>query len=168
MHASKHCAEFITGFEGGQSRDGKFHPYFDRIGGLWTIGYGHTEGVTSRTKPLTKKQAEDLLDHDLNHAYAPAVEAQLYAYRIRRYLNQNEFDALVSFAYNLGPGILSPIHTIGEELRAVGKAKTKAGRVQHLDKAADAMLLYDHGANGQHEPGLTRRRKAERTLFLKR
>jgi lysozyme len=155
MRASKHCAEFIAGFEGGQSKDGLFHPYFDKAGGLWTVGYGHTEGVTRRTKALTKKQAIDLLNHDLNHAYAPAVEAQLFAYRIRRFLNQNQFDALVSLAYNLGPGILSPIHTVGQELKA-----------KDWHAAADSFLLYNHGANGRVLAGLTRRRKAERKLFL--
>jgi lysozyme len=155
MFASKHCAEFIADFEGGQSPDGLFHPYFDRDGRVWTIGYGHTAGVSRNSKPLTKKQATDLLDHDLNHAYAPAVEGQLYAYRIRRFLTQNQFDALVSLAYNLGPGILSPIHTIGQELKA-----------KHWQKAADAFLLYDH-SGGRVLAGLTRRRKAERALFLK-
>lgn len=156
MRASKHCAEFIATFEGGQSKDGLFHAYYDRVGRAWTVGYGHTEGVTSRTKALTKKQAEDLLEHDLNHAYAPAVEAQLFAYRVRRFLVGDAFDALVSFAYNLGPGILSPIHTIGQELKA-----------KHWRKAADAFLLYDHGANGRKERGLTLRREAERKLFMK-
>jgi lysozyme len=157
MKASKHCAEFIADFEGGQSRDGLFRPYFDRVGRVWTIGYGHTEGVTRRSKPLTKKQAEDLLTHDLNHAYAPAVDAQLHAYHVRTLVGQNGFDALCSFAYNLGVGILSPIHTIGQALKK-----------HDLKAAADAFLLYDHGANGLREPGLTTRRKAERKLFLKR
>jgi lysozyme len=155
MQASKHCAEFIADFEGGQSSDGLFHAYYDRDGRIWTIGYGHTAGVSRKSKPLTKKQATDLLDHDLNHTYAPAVEGQLYAYRIRRFMTQNQFDALVSLAYNLGPGILSPIHTIGQELKA-----------KHWHGAADAFLLYNH-SGGRVLVGLTRRRQAERALFLK-
>jgi lysozyme len=157
MKASKHCADFIAGFEGGQSKDGLFHPYFDSIGGVWTVGFGHTEGVTRHTKPLTLKQTEELLTHDLNHAYAPAVDAQLHAYHARTLVGQNGFDALVSLAYNCGVGILSPIHTIGQALKK-----------HDLKAAADAFLLYNHGANGRVEPGLTRRRKAERALFLKK
>src|SRR4051812_2407045 len=116
MQASKHCAEFIADFEGGQSRDGLFHPYFDSLGGIWTIGYGHTEGVTRHSKPLTKTQALKLLKTDLNKKYAPAVDAQLHAYHVRTKLSQNAFDALVSLAYNLGTGIVGPTHTIGQAL----------------------------------------------------
>jgi lysozyme len=156
MQASKHCAEFIADFEGGQSRDGLFHPYFDSLGGVWTQGYGHTEGVTQHSKPWTKAKALQVLHDDLNHKYAPAVDQQLHAYHVRRLLSQNAFDALVSFAYNLGTGILGPSHTIGEAL-----AK------HDLKGAADAMLLYDR-AGGRKVAGLTRRRQAERKLFLKK
>lgn len=157
VKASAHCAEFIAGFEGGQSRDGLFHPYFDRLGRIWTIGFGHTEGVTARSKPLTLKQAQALLLKDLNSKYAPAVDRQLHAYHVRKLISQNAFDALVSFAYNLGPGELGPSHTIGQKLQA-----------HDLHGAADAILLYDRAANGSRPPGLTRRRHAERALFLKK
>jgi lysozyme len=155
MRASRHCAEMIAGFEGGQGPDGKFHPYWDSAGNVWTIGYGHTGGVSHDSKPLTKAEAEALLEHDLNHAYAPAVAGQLAAYGIHTF-NRNRFDALVSLAYNLGPGILAPVHTVGAELKA-----------HHWRKAADAILLYDF-AGGRKLAGLTRRREAERALFLKR
>jgi lysozyme len=155
MQASENCAKFIADFEGGQSRDGLFHPYWDSLGGVWTIGYGHTEGVTRNSRPLTKAQALKLLRDDLNKKYAPAVDQQLHAYHVRKLLSQNAFDALVSLAYNLGAGILGPSHTIGQALEK-----------HDLRAAADAFLLYDH-AGGRKVAGLTRRRKAERALFLK-
>jgi lysozyme len=155
MQASANCAKFIAAFEGGQSRDRLFHPYYDRTGRVWTIGYGHTEGVGPKSRPLTKKQATSLLLHDINHAYAPAVDAQLHAYGIRKYLNQNQFDALVSLAYNLGPGILAPIHTIGADLRA-----------RNWEAAANAFRLYVFSGRVKLA-GLVRRREAERALFLK-
>ena len=65
-------------------------------------------------------------------------------------LNQNMFDALTSFCYNCGNGNLKHLVS-GRNARQV----------------ADAMLLYNK-ANGKELAGLTRRRKAERELFLKK
>ena len=64
-------------------------------------------------------------------------------------LSQNQFDALVSFSYNCGAGNLKKLVT---------------GRT--LPEIADAMLLYNK-AGGKVYDGLTRRRKAERELFMK-
>lgn len=130
-------------FEGFSGR-----PYQDSVG-VWTIGYGHTEGVGPGTPHITEPQASALLTRDLNRKYAPAVNA------LRLPLNQNQFDALVPFGYNLGVGIFGPSHTIGQALRR------KAWRA-----AADSMLLYDK-AGGRVLEGLRRRRVAERALFLK-
>jgi hypothetical protein len=73
-------------------------------------------------------------------------------------LTQWQFDALVCIAYNVGPGILGPYTTLGALLRE-----------REWIKAADAFLLYDKAEwNGvlTRLGGLTRRRNAERTLFL--
>ena len=67
--------------------------------GLWTIGYGHTKNVKSGQK-ITQKQAENFLKQDLK-TFEKGVEK---AVKVR--LNQNQFDALVSFAYNCGLGAL--------------------------------------------------------------
>lgn len=134
--------KMIAGFEGYESA-----PYTDSVG-VWTIGYGHTEGVSSRSKPLTQAQARALLQHDLDKTYAPPVTA------LGLPLNQHQFDALVSAVYNLGPGILSSSSTLGKALRA-----------RNWKLAADALLLYDH-AGGRVLPGLRTRREAERKLFL--
>lgn len=139
----------VAGFEGGQSPDGLFRPYRDPVG-VWTQGYGHTDGVTRSSKPWTKAKAERVLRDDLNRVYAPHVRA------LELPLNQNQFDALVSFVFNLGPGAISVNTGIGRALRR--RAWPEAG---------DEMLRWDKaGSPPRPLPGLTRRRKAERALFL--
>ena len=107
----------------------------------WTIGVGHygpdvTEGMT-----ITRQQAMDLFDKDIK-------KFEDYVTATGLTLNQGQFDALVSFTYNCGPGNL---------------AKLIKGR--NSQQIADAMLLYNKGS-GKVLPGLTRRRKWERELFL--
>lgn len=144
---------FIAEFEGGQGRDGLFHPYKDPVG-IWTIGYGHTDGVGPKSKPLTKKQALALLKKDINKKYTPPVLKALKAAGVRP--TQNELDALVSAVYNLGPGILDKGRTMGDAIRS--KSRHRMG---------DAFLVYNKaGSPPKSLPGLTRRRKAERKLFL--
>jgi lysozyme len=123
-------------------------PYQDSVG-VWTIGYGHTEGVSSRSKPLTEAEASQLLLKDLNQKYAP------YVSNLKLKFTQNQFDALTSFVYNVGSGGVASNTTVGRNLRS-GNYKA----------AADGLLLWDK-AGGRTLPGLTRRRQAERTLFLK-
>lgn len=130
------------------------HPYRDAVG-VWTIGYGHTAGVSAST-PVLKSQAEalKLLKRDLERQYAPAVTAAFRRYGVKP--TQGEYDATVSAVYNLGAGILDPSRTFGGALKA-----------HDMKGAADALLLYVM-AGGQKLPGLVRRRQAERTLFLGR
>lgn len=112
--------------------------------GVWTIGYGHTAGVHSGMT-ITQAQADAYLQQDIakfegyvnNPAYVP----------ITTKLNQNQFDALVSFAFNLGAG----------NLRKLCKGRTAA-------QIALAMPSYNKAA-GKVLAGLTRRRKAEQALF---
>ena len=114
--------------------------------GVWTIGYGHTAGVHSGMT-ITQAQADAYLQQDIakfegyvnNPAYIPITEQ----------LNQNQFDALVSFAFNLGAG----------NLRKLCKGRTAA-------QIALAMTQYCK-ANGKVLAGLKRRRAAEQALFNK-
>lgn len=142
-HISAAGVTFIKQFEGFSGK-----PYDDGTG-VWTIGYGHIEGITPRSPHISEPQAAEMLMHDLNNKYAPPVAA------LQLPLNQNQFDALVSFVYNLGPGVLQSSSSVGSKLR-----------MHDYHGAAEAMLAYDH-AGGQRLPGLTRRRQAERALFLK-
>lgn len=112
--------------------------------GVWTIGYGHTAGV-KKGMSITQAQAEDYLRQDCdkyaayvnNRSYVPIVDS----------LNQNQFDALVSFAYNCGAGNL-------KKLCADRTAK----------QIAAALPLYNKAA-GKTLNGLIRRRAAEVKLF---
>lgn len=110
--------------------------------GVWTIGYGHTAGVKQGQK-ITAAQAEIYLKADL----------EKYEKKVDKYgsynWNQNEFDALVSFAYNVGS--IDGLTARGTRSRAV---------------IADKILSYNK-AGGRVLSGLTRRRQEERKLFLK-
>jgi lysozyme len=161
--------KFIAEFEGFPN-GGK--PYNDPVG-YATVGYGHLIGyrpvkpadasaiwVATQDNPgrLTEKEAQELLRQDLRKDYEPAVRA-LFARggSLQDQFTTGRYEALVSFAYNLGPGSVkgvSGFETIG---RAIEAGDLKA--------IADAILLYDR-AGGSALAGLTRRRKAERRLFL--
>lgn len=110
--------------------------------GVWTIGYGHTEGVKPGQK-ITKQQAKEILLKDMIR-YAKQTDDVTKGLK----LNENERDALISFCYNCGQG----------NLKTLIKGRTKA-------QIADAMLRYNKGG-GKVLLGLVRRRKAERKLFL--
>lgn len=115
--------------------------------GVWTIGFGHTAGV----KPgmtVTREQAEAMLRKDLK-IYEKHVAEALGDTKT----SQGQWDALVSFCYNAGPGNLRK----SSMLRLHKQGKFKA--------AAEAFMAWTKGG-GRVLPGLVRRRKAERLLYL--
>jgi GH24 family phage-related lysozyme (muramidase) len=126
-------------------------PYQDPVAHVWTIGYGHTEGVGPNSPRLTERQASELLERDLGKHYEGFVERLPTAHL----LNQNQFDALVVFVYNVGGGALAADTGIGKALRA-----------QQWRRAADELLRWNR-SNGAVIEGLARRRRAERKLFLR-
>ena len=143
---SKKGIDLIKKFEGCH-----LTAYRDEVG-VWTIGYGVTNADRSITKTTIKKglritqaTTEEWLEKALNKKYLPIV----MKYDTRYGWNQNELDALVSFAYNIGSI---------DQLTAKG-SRSKA-------TIADKMLEYNK-AGGKVYRGLTRRREAERKLFLK-
>lgn len=107
----------------------------------YTIGYGHYGADVAPNMKISQAQADMYLIADLKR-FEDAVNATGLN------INQNQFDALVSFTYNCGAGNLK---------------KLIAGRT--ISQIADAMLSYNKGS-GKVLAGLTRRRQAERTLFL--
>lgn len=118
--------------------------------GVWTIGWGTTETING-VKPhdgmvITQAQADEILIKHLE-VYERAVNKLPLE-------NQNQFDALVSFCYNLGAGIFT------------GNLLDSIKRKQWQDVARQ-ILLYNK-AGGKELAGLTRRREAERELFLKK
>ena len=136
MKISEKGIELIKQFEGC-----KLTAYKDAVGVL-TIGYGHTGDVKANQK-ITQKKAEELLKEDLHR-----FELHVSEYRKKYKFTQNEFDALVSFAFNIGN-----INQL-----------TKYGK-RNKGQIADAILLYNK-AGGKVLSGLVKRRKAEHDLFI--
>lgn len=118
----------------------------------WTIGYGTTSsagvGKIAKGMKITQVQAESMLVRSLA-AYEFGVQRALKVAP-----SQQQFDAMVSLAYNIGLTNFS---------RSSVVKYLNAGLVE---KAAGAFLLWNKAA-GKVMPGLTRRRAAERDLFLK-
>ena len=140
--------ELIKSFEGFYSK-----PYLDPIG-IPTIGYGATyypnkKKVTMKDKPLTEKEASDLLK-EMMVTYENDVKRL-----VKRELNQNQFDALVSFTYNLGSANLCK-STLLKKINA-----------NPCDKTIKDEFLKWNKAGGKVLNGLTRRRNAEAELYFK-
>lgn len=119
--------------------------YKDAVNVL-TIGYGHT-GNVKEGQVISQAQAEQLLRDDLNR-FENGVEKLVTVE-----LNQNQFDALVSFSYNLGLGNLQN----SDLLKYVNK--------KDFTNASKEFTLWVH-AGGIVLNGLVRRRSAERDLFI--
>lgn len=115
--------------------------------GIWTIGYGHTLGV-KEGQTITKEQAEIFLKQDIR-GFELTVNNL-----VNVPLNQGQFDALVSFCYNLGTGNLKK----STLLKLLNK-KDYIGAAEQFDR-----WVY---ASGKKLPGLVKRRTAEKELFLK-
>lgn len=109
--------------------------------GVWTIGYGHTTSVRS-CDVITQKQADDFLLQDL-----AKYEQLVNKFDDTYHWTQNEFDSLVSFAFNIG--------------NIIGLIKAGTRSKQQI---ADAILLYNKAA-GVTLPGLIKRRQEEHDLF---
>jgi len=118
--------------------------------GVWTIGWGHTAGVQPGDS-TTQERAEVLLEADVAE-----VEDGLPKV-IHAPLTQGQWDALVSLCFNLKGGALG-LGRLAPHLVAKLNAGDAAG-------AADELLDINR-AGGQVVPGLTRRREAEREMFL--
>lgn len=113
----------------------------------WTCGWGHTGPDVTEGTTCTADQAEVWFQCDIAR---PERAVNLMT---KQDLTQCEFDALVSFAYNVG---------VGAESHSTLIKLVNAG---HFAAAADQFLQWDH-VNGVESEGLKRRREAERTLFL--
>jgi GH24 family phage-related lysozyme (muramidase) len=115
--------------------------------GVWTIGYGHTLSA-AHGMSIDETKAEALLREDLQEA-EEAVDRLVTVP-----INENQFSALVSFAFNVGAGALQE-STLLSLLNAGAEVETIAAQFLRWNKAGDEELA-----------GLTRRRHAERALFL--
>ncbi len=113
--------------------------------GVWTIGYGHIKDV-QEGDVITEQQADDMLVEELKE-YENYINTL-----VKCDLNQNQFDALVSWVYNLGPANLQ-----ASTLLKVLNAGDYAG--------VPAQIMRWNKAGGKVLEGLTRRRQAEADLF---
>lgn len=146
MKTSNSGINLIKGFEGK-----RLNAYDDGVG-VWTIGFGtikYPNGVrVKKGDSCTEEQAEAYLKNDL-------VKFENAINRLVKVpLNRNQFDALASFTYNLGETNLST-STLLKKLNA-----------KDYKGAADQFERWNK-AGGKVMTGLTRRRKAEKELFLK-
>ena len=115
-------------------------------GGVWTIGNGHTASV----KPgmvISEAQAEEYLKADL-------IAFERYLNGLGLALNQNQFDALISFIYNVGTGNFSN-STLLRKVRANPQDNS----------IVDEFLRWVY-SKGRVLPGLQRRRLAEMKLYF--
>lgn len=139
MNISENGINLIKEFEGY-----KLKPY--RLSGekYYTVGFGHYGADVNPNKKYTKKEVEALLVSDLQR-----FETSVLRYDKIYHWSQNEFDALVSFAYNVG---------------SIDGLTSKGSRSR--EQIAYFMRKYVKGSDGKTLEGLVRRREKERELFL--
>lgn len=118
-------------------------------GGRWTIGYGHTKDVKPGSV-ITEERAEKLLIEDVAEA-----ERYVQAY-VHAPLRQNQFDALVSFVYNVGCGSFKRSSLLKEVNYDADSYSTIRPR-----------FMAFCNAGGKVSTGLTRRRRAEADLYCR-
>jgi lysozyme len=145
MEINTACVNIVKFYEGFRSR-----PYLDPVG-IPTIGYGSTyyendTKVTLQDQPITSERAIQLLLYNLSK-FASGVNTI-----VKVPLNNNQFNALVSFAYNVGLGALKK----STLLKLVNSGNYKG---------ASEQFIRWNKAGGQVLPGLTKRREAERNLW---
>lgn len=141
MHISQEGIDLIKKYEGCRLTAYKCPA------GVWTIGYGHTRGV-SKGMTITREIAERLLKEDLA-PFEKAVEG------IGVHLRRHEFDALVCLCYNIGEGNFN-----SSTLRR--KVIEKARK----DAEIQAEFRKWNKAGGKVLQGLVNRREEEARLWL--
>lgn len=140
MQTSSMMRSLIESWEGC-----KLEPYADAVG-VPTVGYGHTgDDVSLGMDPISQEQADQLLAADL-------VKFEGYVENLCPVCTQQQFDALVSFTYNLGQGSLA-----GSSLRRYHNAGDYTAAAGEFGK-------WNH-AGGQVLAGLTRRRAGEAEVY---
>jgi lysozyme len=140
MRTSKRGIDLVRSFEGLRLKAYKCPA------GVWTIGYGHTGAVHEGDK-ITEEDAIEYLEDDLDR-FEKCVDKA-----VNVPITQNMFDALVSFAYNVGCGAFKK------------SALLKKLNAKDYEGAADQFPRWNK-AGGRELAGLTRRRAAERAMFL--
>jgi lysozyme len=113
--------------------------------GVWTIGYGSTKGV-KEGDTLTKEETDNLLLHEMDEYEGYVLEA------VEMPLSQHQFDAIVSWTFNLGPSNLKASTML--KVLNKGNYEDVPAQIKRWNKAGGKVL-----------EGLIRRREAEALLF---
>ncbi|HHR5652032.1 TPA: lysozyme [Klebsiella oxytoca] len=148
MQISNNGIALIKGFEGCRLTA---YPDPGTGGAPWTIGYGWTHPVDGKPIKPGMKIDQATADRLLKTGLVSYENDVLKLVKVK--LTQNQFDALVSFAYNVGSRALSTSTLL---------KKLNAGDIRG---AADEFLRWNKSGK-EVMPGLTNRRKAEREVFL--
>jgi len=150
---SKACYDLIKQFEGFRSKA------YLCPAGILTIGYGHTGVDVLPGMRITEAQADELLRRDV------AKFAAMVAKALTAKVSQGQFDALVSFCFNTGPGkagvkdgLISLKSGNPSSLLRKTNSGDKLGAAAEFDKWTKA--------NGQELRGLVARRESEQRLYL--
>lgn len=143
---SDECIDFIKSWEGYFA-----DPYIDCVG-VKTLGYGMTGEEIEGIESVTEEQATSMLKEWINRKYAPVIKSDLDNKGVA--LTQNQFDALVSFAYNCGTGGLLNSTLYKRICQGV------------RDNSLIANFQAWSNGGGQRIEGLYRRRTKEANMFL--
>ncbi len=144
---SSKCIDFIKSWEGYFAK-----PYYDCVG-VKTLGYGMTGKEIEGLDYVTEEQATSMLKELIENKYAPPIKKDLVSKGIT--LKQNEFDALVSFAYNCGTTGL-----LGSTLY-----KNIVAGIRDKNTITSNFQAWSNGG-GKRIEGLYRRRTKETAMFL--
>lgn len=117
--------------------------------GVWTIGYGHTEGVKAGMT-ITQQQADAMFDEEIEK-----FEKQVRPLVADVVLNQNQYDALVSLAYNIGVGALKKSTLLKKVIANPNDPSIRT-----------AFMQWVRGG-GKVLPGLQKRREMEAEHYFK-
>ncbi|URZ17254.1 lysozyme [Clostridium felsineum] len=145
---SKQCVNFVEQWEGFSAT-----PYYDSVG-VKTIGYGMTGDEIAGLTYVTQAQASQMLEDLLNNKYAQPIKNDLTSKGVN--LNQNQFDALVSFAYNEGVSALLNQSTLYRNICA---------GVRDVNTITADFEMWVM-AGGKALDGLKNRRAAEAAMFF--
>lgn len=151
MQTSEQGIKMIIAFEGIEEKAYKCPS------GVWTIGVGHTGEVDDRPinagMHITQEKAMQLLRQDLAH-FEEYINAEPYAKK----LQQHQFDALISFIFNIGT---AAFHT------STMRRKLRTGADKDSIAAEFGRWVYGNADGRKNKlPGLVRRRKIEAEMFL--
>lgn len=143
----------LKGFEGlhdGNSATQILEPMRDPVG-YWTLGYGsrydkNGKEVTAKTPAITLPEALELLRRDVGIAETAITRF------ITRDINQNQYDALCSFIFNIGTG---------------GFQKSRLLKAVNTNTVNKTHFMAWTKAKGVQLPGLVKRREAEYALYVK-